>query len=161
MAYNVWRALTPPPQDFPLALCDLRTVREDHLIRADSVGNPANGGESVEFYLAPFDPGHRWCYFSDLTRDEVLLFKQFDTAASGPSGCPHTAFRDPRCTMPVATRLSGMPSITRWRNSSSIKTGSLRFVSTQPGATALTRIFGASSFDSAFVNEICPPFDAA
>jgi hypothetical protein len=106
VAYNVWRALTPPPQDFPLALCDLRTVREDHLVRADSIRNPANGGESIEFYLATFDPGHRWCYFSDLTRDEVLLFKQFDTAARGPSGCPHTAFRDPQCTTPLATRLS-------------------------------------------------------
>jgi hypothetical protein len=106
VAYNLWRALTPPPQDFPLAVCDLRTVSEEHLVRADSVSNPANGGQSLEFYLATFDPGHRWCYFSDLTRDEVLVFQQFDTAARGPSGCPHTAFRNPHCTAPAATRLS-------------------------------------------------------
>ena len=24
--YNMWRAVTPPPQDFPLAVCDARTV---------------------------------------------------------------------------------------------------------------------------------------
>lgn len=106
VAYNVWRALTPPPQDFPLAVCDLRTVREEHLVRADSVRNPANGGETLEFYLALFDPGHRWCWFSNLTRDEVLVFQQYDSAASGAPGCPHTAFRNPDCTMPVATRLS-------------------------------------------------------
>lgn len=106
VAYNLWRALTPPPQDFPLALCDLRTVRTEHLVRADSVRNPANGGESLEFYLATFDPGHRWCWFSNLTRDEVLMFQQYDTAASGPSGCPHTAFHNPDCTTPAATRLS-------------------------------------------------------
>jgi hypothetical protein len=106
VSYNLWRALTPPPQDFPLALCDLRTVREEHLVRADSINNPASVGQSVEFYLATFDPGHRWCYFSDLTRDEVLVFQQFDTSATGPSGCPHTAFRNPACNQPVATRLS-------------------------------------------------------
>jgi hypothetical protein len=106
MAFNLWRALTPPPQDFPLAVCDLRSVREEHLVRADSIGNPANGGESVEFYLALFDSGHRWGWFSNLTRDEVLVFQQYDTAASGAPGCPHTAFRNPDCTLPVTTRLS-------------------------------------------------------
>lgn len=106
VAYNVWRALTPPPQDYPLALCDLRTIREERLVRTDSVGNAANAGESLEFYLSLHDPGHRWCYFSDQTRDEVLVFQQFDTAAHGPSGCLHTAFRNPDCTVPLATRLS-------------------------------------------------------
>ena len=24
--YNLWRATTPPPQDFPLAVCDARTL---------------------------------------------------------------------------------------------------------------------------------------
>ena len=24
--YNLWRAITPPPQDFPLAVCDARSV---------------------------------------------------------------------------------------------------------------------------------------
>lgn len=105
-AFNIWRALTPPPQDFPLALCDLRTVRSEHLVRAVSMRNPASNGEDVEFYLARFDPAHRWCYFSDLTRDEVLVFQQYDAAASGPPGCPHTAFRDPTATRPAATRRS-------------------------------------------------------
>jgi hypothetical protein len=29
VAYNIWRVLTPPPQDVPLAVCDARTVRPD------------------------------------------------------------------------------------------------------------------------------------
>jgi hypothetical protein len=106
MAYNLWRALTPPPQDFPLALCDLRTVREEHLVRTDSIRNAANDGESLEFYLALYDRRHRWCYFSDLTRDEVLMFQQYDTAAADAKGCPHTAFRNPLATAPAVTRLS-------------------------------------------------------
>ena len=106
VSYNVWRPLTPPPQDFPLALCDLRTVREEYLVRGLSTGNPANPADDVEFYLSLFDPDQRWCYFSNLTRDEVIVFQQFDSAASGPSGCLHTAFRDPSCTKTAATRVS-------------------------------------------------------
>lgn len=106
ISYNVWRTLTPPPQDFPLALCDLRSVREEHLVRGVSIGNPVNRGQEVEFYLSLFDPKQRWCYFSDLTRDEVLVFQQYDSAASGPSGCLHTAFRDPSCTKAAETRVS-------------------------------------------------------
>jgi hypothetical protein len=106
VSYNLWRTLTPPPQDFPLALCDLRTVREEHLVRGLSTGNPVNRGQAVEFYLSLFDPGQRWCYFSNLTRDEVLVFQQYDSAASGPSGCLHTAFRDPSCTKAAETRAS-------------------------------------------------------
>lgn len=106
VSYNVWRALTPPPQDFPLALCDLRSVREDRLVRGLSIGNAAGRGGEVEFYLSLFDPGQRWCYFSNLTRDEVLVFQQYDSAATGPSGCLHTAFRDPSCTKATETRVS-------------------------------------------------------
>ncbi len=106
VSYNLWRALTPPPQDFPLALCDLRTVREERLVRGVSIGNPVNRGQEGEFYLSLFDPEQRWCYFSNLTRDEVLVFQQYDSAASRPSGCLHTAFRDPSCSETAAPRVS-------------------------------------------------------
>lgn len=101
VSYNVWRTLTPPPQDYPLALCDLRTVRADRLVRGVSIGNPVNRGQEIEFYLSLFDASQRWCYFSNLTPDEVLVFRQFDTGASGPSGCLHTAFRNPAGTTGV------------------------------------------------------------
>lgn len=29
IAFSLWRALSPPPQDMPLAICDGRTVRDD------------------------------------------------------------------------------------------------------------------------------------
>ncbi|HEX6158732.1 MAG TPA: CmcJ/NvfI family oxidoreductase [Thermoanaerobaculia bacterium] len=106
VSYNLWRTLTPPPQDFPLALCDLRTVREEQLVRGLSTGNPVNRVEAVEFYLSLYDPEQRWCWFSNLTRDEVLVFQQYDSAASGPSGVLHTAFRDPSCTKAAAPRVS-------------------------------------------------------
>lgn len=106
VSYNVWRALTPPPQDFPLALCDLRTVHRDAIVRGVSIGNPANRGLELEFCLSLPDSRQRWCYAPMLTRDEVLVFQQFDSAADGPSGCLHTAFRDPSVTHAAVTRLS-------------------------------------------------------
>ena len=33
----MWRALSPPPQDVPLALCDARTLAHADLIAADAV----------------------------------------------------------------------------------------------------------------------------
>ena len=46
-------------------------------------------------------PEHRWGYFPDMTRDEVLLIQQWDSRgdlAGGTEGttvCIHAAFPDP------------------------------------------------------------------
>jgi hypothetical protein len=60
----------------------------------------------------------------------------------------------------VAIRCSGIDFKTLSLYDSSSKTGRTMAVSIQPGATALTRIFGASSHANALVSEICPPFEA-
>lgn len=103
--YTVWRSLRPPPQDRPLALCDLRTVREEDLVRADAVGNPGALAYASEFLLLVASPRHRWCYFPEMHPGEALLFQQLDSAAAGPSGCPHTSFADPAAGA-AAPRLS-------------------------------------------------------
>src|SRR5688572_72540 len=61
----------------------------------------------------------------------------------------------------VAIRFNGIDFRTDCLYVSSSNTGRTIAVSIQPGATALTRIFGHSSEASALVNEICPPFEAA
>src|SRR5262249_52033329 len=35
--FNLWRAVSPPPQDLPLAVCDSRSVSESDLVEADAV----------------------------------------------------------------------------------------------------------------------------
>jgi hypothetical protein len=104
--YTMWRAIGAPPQDQPLAMCDRRTVEEADLVRADSYGGVGNHGDWQEFYVLRFNPGHRWGYFPDMTRDELLVSQQFDTRAQGSPGCPHVAFRDPTCPADVPARLS-------------------------------------------------------
>jgi hypothetical protein len=103
--YTVWRSLRPPPQDRPLALCDLSTVAAQDLVPADAIANPGALAYSAEFLMLLPSERHRWCYFPDMLPDEALVFQQLDSAATGPSGCPHTSFLLAGAAVP-APRLS-------------------------------------------------------
>jgi hypothetical protein len=46
-------------------------------------------------YVFAFNPRHRWWYFPDMTREEVILLKSHDSDHSRAWRVPHTAFRDP------------------------------------------------------------------
>jgi hypothetical protein len=105
--YNVWRALSPPPQDIPLALCDARTVLSSELVDADSIMDvPGKPESSIVVVLVRFSPNHRWSYFPDMSRDEVLVFKSHDSDPAQPHHIPHCAFKDPSCPPEVAPRTS-------------------------------------------------------
>lgn len=105
--YNVWRAFSGPPQDVPLAMCDARTVKPRDLVPADAVFDVVGRPEwSFEGLVVRFNPDHRWVYFSNMTRDEVLVFKTNDSFAQEPSHVPHSAFNDPTCRPNVPPRSS-------------------------------------------------------
>jgi hypothetical protein len=93
--YNVWRAITPPPQDVPLAVCDARSLSSDDLLVADAIFDPPGGAPewSFESWLIAHNPGHCWVWFPDMTRDEALIFRTSDLAHGLP--VPHVAFDDP------------------------------------------------------------------
>lgn len=85
---NVWRPLVDPVENFPLALCDVRSIDKNDMVDAERRA-PNHIGE---ISLAIYNPNHRWFYFSDMHSDEVLLFKTFDSADDGKSLCSiHTA----------------------------------------------------------------------
>jgi len=106
IGFSLWRALSAPPQDMPLALCEGRSVRDDegtHNTKVDVAEIPT--GEALyapiageEDMLAAtifhYSPGHRWWYFPDLQPQEVLFIKLYDSDHSKAWRCPHTAFRD-------------------------------------------------------------------
>lgn len=101
-AYTVWRSLTPPPQDHPLALCDLRTLASADLVIGDAYGASGSPEDHAEFCLLSHGGDQVWSYFPELHRDEVVVFKQYDSAMDGPSGVPHSAF-DLSARAPAAT----------------------------------------------------------
>lgn len=106
MAFSLWRALSPPPQDMPLALCEGRSVRDhegthntkidvDEIPSGDALFAPIEGeDEMTAATIFHHSPDHRWWYFPDMTSEEVILIKFYDSDHSTAWRCPHTAFRD-------------------------------------------------------------------
>jgi hypothetical protein len=111
---SLWRAFSPPPQDWPLAILDYRSVTDtegvpnlllfvDTLPDLDDVpGIP--DPDDVPGIPDPDDfpagavfiwrPEHRWWYFPGMHAGETLLFKLHDTDHSVAWRAPHTAFYD-------------------------------------------------------------------
>lgn len=107
IGFNAWRVLSPPPQDVPLALCDMRSVTQQDLIPADAIFDAPGMPEwGFEGFLLHYNPQHRWNYFSNMTPAEVLIFKSFDSEANPLECVPHVAFDDPSCADGVAPRQS-------------------------------------------------------
>lgn len=105
--YNVWRALTPPPQDVPLALCDARSLAAGDLIPADAMFD--RDGDilfSFEGLVLRHNPAQRWAYFADMTPDEALIFKTNDSDPAHAHHVPHGAFDDPSCPADTPPRAS-------------------------------------------------------
>ena len=105
--YNIWRVLSPPPQDIPLALCDARSVSSSDLVDADSITDtPGEPESSSVVVVVRHHPRHRWSYFPNLSRDEVVVFKSHDSDPRQPQHVPHSAFKDPSCPPGAAPRAS-------------------------------------------------------
>ena len=105
--FNVWRVISEPPQDVPLALCDLRSTAPTDFAAADAVFDaPGRPEWSFEGYVVKYNPKHRWCFFSGMTRDEVLIFRNYNSDLSHPTPVPHVAFDDLRVGPNVAPRAS-------------------------------------------------------
>jgi hypothetical protein len=105
--YNVWRVISPPPQDIPLSVCDARTLRPEDLVEADAIfDTPGQPEWSFEGWLVRYSPRHRWVYWSNMTRDEAIVFKTSDSDPNQPHHVPHSAFDDPTCPKGVPTRAS-------------------------------------------------------
>lgn len=89
---QVWRPIRKPIQSNPLAICDSRTLSTDNLIASER-RYPNRVGET---YRISFNADQRWFYFPNMTRDEALVFKVFDSATDGRTRfTPHTSFDDP------------------------------------------------------------------
>ena len=106
ICFSLWRALSPAPQDYPLALCEYASVRDEDGTRntkvdvdviptGDALFADIPGEEEMTaatiFYHSP---DHRWWYYPDMTLDEVLFITFHDSDHSRAWRAPHTAFHD-------------------------------------------------------------------
>ncbi|PVH78154.1 hypothetical protein DL98DRAFT_422606 [Cadophora sp. DSE1049] len=117
---SIWRPITTPHQDSPLALCDYRSLNPDKdLVSADIIF-PHYRDEAYEVL---YNPNQRWFYKKGMEWDDVILFKLGDSKAdeaqrkdrlvplefridhmrlsADSSVCPHSAFMDP--SVPTGT----------------------------------------------------------
>lgn len=97
MLIQAWRALSPPPQDIPLALCDASTVVDTDIAVVDYASDNQNQpGSAAKSTVVRFSPAQRWYYFPEMTADELILFKGYDSDTHYRPVSPHSAFDDRR-----------------------------------------------------------------
>jgi hypothetical protein len=100
---NLWRPIRGPLRDAPLAMCDAATIAPGDLVASDLI-YPNRSGET---YSVRFNPDHRWFYIPEMTADEALLLKCYDSSTDGRARFgPHTAFTDPTTPPDAAPRES-------------------------------------------------------
>ena len=89
---QTWRSIAPRVESEPLAMADGRTIPEIGFIPYQRRYKDRTG----ETYHISYSPQHRFFYFPQMTRDEAMVFKVFDTDPSaGTRFTAHTAFDDP------------------------------------------------------------------
>jgi hypothetical protein len=114
--YNVWRALSDPPTDVPLAVCDARSWASGDMIPADAIfDEPDKPIWSFEGLVVAHNPAHRWVWFPDMTAYEALIFKTHDSDLAAPHCVPHVAFDNLACPADAPSRQSiEMRAIAYW-----------------------------------------------
>lgn len=81
--YSVWKPLRGPLEDWPLAVCDARTVdtavdlAEATILHTDYVNHNCQ---------AHFGKQQRWYYLRNQQPDELMVFRQYDSAKNGNNG---------------------------------------------------------------------------
>ncbi|RXW11368.1 hypothetical protein EST38_g14488 [Candolleomyces aberdarensis] len=91
---NLWRPINVPAFEWPLALCDYRSVIPEKDALPVSLVYPDREGET---YGVVHNPNHKWKYLRGMTPEEIVLIKCSDSIQDGSVAVftPHTGFIDP------------------------------------------------------------------
>ncbi|MAD81450.1 MAG: hypothetical protein CL912_00670 [Deltaproteobacteria bacterium] len=106
MFINMWRAISPGPQDWPLAVCNAASVKDEEglangLVYTDNLPDRNNIPAELphdpmypEGTIFVYNPSHEWFYFSDMTKDELLVFRLYDSEKEQGWRVPHCSFHN-------------------------------------------------------------------
>lgn len=75
MICSIWHPLFGPILDYPLAVCDSRTVAEEDLVESDYI-YPNFEGEN---FMVKASEAHRWYYMKEQDQDDVLIITNYDS----------------------------------------------------------------------------------
>jgi hypothetical protein len=99
---NVWKPLSGPVEQAPLAVCDARTIAAEDLVPTDLLYPDRNG----EVYSLRYGSKHRWFYYPRMQADEAMLLKCYDSARDRARFTAHSAFDDPTSPPNASSRES-------------------------------------------------------
>jgi hypothetical protein len=89
---QAWRSIAHPIVKNPLAIADARTLAAEDL-HVSERRYPDRVGQT---YRLSYNSAHQWYYFSEMRRDEALVFKVYDSKQDGRARfVPHTSFENP------------------------------------------------------------------
>lgn len=74
--FSAWRVTNGPNDDWPLSVCDFRTIRRED-IETNDVIHRTHVGESTRLY---FHPDQRWHFVGHQAVNEVIVFRNTDTS---------------------------------------------------------------------------------
>ncbi|KJA22550.1 hypothetical protein HYPSUDRAFT_40939 [Hypholoma sublateritium FD-334 SS-4] len=91
---NLWRPIEHPAYDWPLALCDYRSVDVEKDVFPVAFVFPDREGQT---FGVTYNENHKWKYLRGMTPEEFVLIKCFDSVQDGSVAVftPHTGFEDP------------------------------------------------------------------
>ena len=93
---NLWRATSPGPHNWSLALCRGDMVDDDegvtkHLMYVDKIPDLSSLPEELPFdpmysegSLFTYKDNHYWTYYSDMKKDEIMFFTLYDSKRQRP-----------------------------------------------------------------------------
>jgi hypothetical protein len=123
---SLWRCFSPPPQDWPLALCAGHSVRDDEgtpnlMVRVETLpeGDAAfapleNEAQYPAASVFTYNPDHRWFMYPDMNRDEAIILTFYDSARGPNWRVPHTAFQDAGVSSDAPRQSIELRSIAYW-----------------------------------------------
>jgi len=86
---SIWKPLSGPCRDFPLAFTDPRSVdAERDLFKVGEVF-PTVANEVFQVY---HNPNHRWYYLPDQLASELVIFNAFDSESGQELAVSHCSF---------------------------------------------------------------------
>lgn len=99
---NVWRSIAGVVRRSPLALADASSIAAHDLHATEQIFPDRVG----EIYHLSHNPSQRWYYAPEMTQDEVLLIKGWDSDGDRARFTPHTAFDLPNTAPDAPARES-------------------------------------------------------
>ncbi|KAK1770187.1 hypothetical protein QBC33DRAFT_530329 [Phialemonium atrogriseum] len=93
---NIWKVLSGPNNDWPLAVCDYSSVDWDNDTTTNDAVHLLRTGEN---WLLHYNEEQQWYYLSGMEEDDLIVFRNTDSEGQR-SRCFHVAFNNPSATGP-------------------------------------------------------------